>query len=674
MVLILVSLLLAAPTVADDVRVTFLKGKAIYVSPNQKKYLLKKGMLLKKDGLIKTAKRSILKIQFTNGSTLSMGPESSMTVNHEVPTKPKLVELIRGKVRGAINPKIAPQKGFDHKMIIKTRSASVGVRGTEFVVIYNEKNHITSNITLKGEVDLYKKSDEVIFEDLREELDKKGRRVKLGQDDQILAMEQDLKNYRTKRVPVGHFAGAFPSYEKAISPVQISDHQLLALGKNKNLKMGTKGKVKRSGVSLGPLKSPNSSLVPEPRKSQRLDKNEYNKNQNDEGVRHGGHVDLNTGIYIAPPEGAPLDKKTGKYLVPDELGGVDSETGEYIPPHGVKLDPLYGFKYDESIPKDRNVRENLEKLQNLTGPFYQQIGKALEIFKEITRLDLYAIGNYRFVTNALENYYGEFRKISNEDTMLWDLQGVAGFQLFHNEDWLIYPKASINWRYYEDYQENVRRLNQYTGMLGGEVHYKHSTLGRKSRLIFDLAFTTRYQNYRKRKIYDFYTEDTALKVTERLNLNTHNTLALSYQVRAFHGFQDPDHGNIHALTLDHEFELGDTWSLLYGANWSYRDNKLDNDIFQIFAGHLKFKWRELLPKTNLTFGYTYQHHETRKRANFDHALYYKADVLFQRDLGQFWKFNLLYEYDRQRAYHVPVGGERRSFIRQSWGAGLTLFF
>ncbi len=671
-----------SPIFGDLVEVTFLKGKAIYVSPGGKKFQLKNKVKIKKDGLVKTGKASLLRLKFNNGTLLNIGPQSSMVISHEVKDKPHLVELIRGKVRGIVDPKEKPKEGFDHKMIIKTRSASIGVRGTDFVVVHNDKNHITSNITLKGEVDLHKNSDEQIFESLREELDPSKKPITFGQEENLNAMEEDLRNYRTRRIPVGHFAGAFPSYEKAISPVRIDDNQLMALNKNRNLKINAgntsnnkpKRKVLTNNYQIGRIDNPESSLVPQPQKSETLDQTKYNSITTEEGIRHGGIVDLNTGIYISPPEQAKRDPKTGKYIIPDELGGVDPETGEYVPPKGVKLDPIYGFKYDTNIPKDRNVKENLEKLQNLTGSFTEKVSEALEIFKEITRLDLYGFANYQYTTNVREDYYGEFRRITNKDSMLWNLEGFGGFQLFHNKDWLIYPKGSIHFRYYESGQPDIRELNQYEGMIGNEIHLKHSTFGRSSRLIFDLAFTTRYQNYQKRDLYDFYTEDTGFKIMERLSLNRNNHLNIYYQVRAFHGYRDPDHGNIHNFGFNHDFELGDTWSLLYGGEWSWRDNKLDNNTYEILAGHLKFKWREIFSRTDMTFGYTYQNHQSRIPLYFDHAVYYKTDVLFHHNLGQFWKINLLYEFERMRGYGAAQTSEDRSFIRQSWGGGLTMMF
>lgn len=662
---------------AEDAKVILLKGKASYKPPGKKPILLKRGMIIKKNGLLKTAKSSFLRVQFKDGSLLNLGPSSAMAISHEDPKKPKLVELLKGKLRGVINPNQKPQEGFEHKMIINTRSASMGVRGTDFVVVYNDKNHITSNITLKGEVDLHKKPDEEIYESIREEFDEGGVTVNYGQGDRVNAYHQDLTHHTAKRIPVGHFAGAFPSYEKSISPVRVSDHQLQALHKNKNLRM-SKGrrpqKVLSHNYKLGKINNPNDMLVPQPRKQARVAKANYNSNKNEDGIRHGGHVDLHSGIYVAPPENAKIDPKTGKHLIPDELGGIHPDTGEYIPPEGVQLHPLHGFKFEDNLPKDRNVRKNLQKLKNLTGTFNEQLSEALDIFKEITRLDLFGFANYGYTTRVIENYYGEFRRVTEDPSMFWDLEGHAGFQLHHSKHWLIYPKGSLRARYYERALPQVKEQNLYVGKLGGEVHYKHELFGRKARLIWDLVFETRYMDYRRRNLFDFYTEDTGIKTSYRFSFSRTNHFSAYYQIRAYSGFRDNDHGNIHNMGFNQEIELGEIWSLLLGGEFSYRRDKIDSQKYKISAGHLKFKWNDLLPKSDLTFGYTYQYHNTRNPIPFGDARYYKADVLFHRRLGKFWKINLLYEFDRQRAKGAPLGGENRSFIRQSYGGGLTMVF
>jgi hypothetical protein len=307
---------------AQTARVDLIKGKAIFKAPRSKSISLKKGQIIKGNGLIKTGKRSYIKLALSGEGILNIGSSSTITLSHTRPDRPKVIELINGKLRGFMNPKSKPKKGYTNKLIIKTRSAALGVRGTDFVVVYNKKNHITSNVTLKGNVKLYKRPDEEIYDSIREEFDEGGRRVQYSQD--VLALEQDLNHYKTKDIPRNHFAGAFPSYDKVIAPVKISPLQYKALKGNRNLRSGKKIKLKESlkhnySVALS-SKNADDHLVPSPRRKSNVEKKDYNRVTNEDGVRHGGHLDLNTGIYIAPPNGSTFDNKTQSYLMPDNLG------------------------------------------------------------------------------------------------------------------------------------------------------------------------------------------------------------------------------------------------------------------------------------------------------------------------------------------------------------------
>ena len=228
---------------------------------------------------------------------------------------------------------------------------------------------------------------------------------------------------------------------------------------------GNKGKVLKGNYQVDDSADRNATLVPQPYGETPKKTNKKNQNAQYDGVRPGGLIDLNSGIYIAPPEDAKFDEKSGLFIMPDGLGGVDANTGEYIPPEGVRLDPLKGFVVADKKYGDRNVKSNLEKLKNLTGPINQQLAEALKIFKEISRADLYLFTNFGFTKNVVENYYGEWRNITNESSYLFDVRGFLGFQLYHNSKHLIYPKAHIRSKYYKSNSPHVKRNDTYEGMV-----------------------------------------------------------------------------------------------------------------------------------------------------------------------------------------------------------------
>jgi len=657
---------------AERIKVLMIKGDAFAKLLNNKTYKLKQGHQFDAAAVLTTKEKSILKIQLPDGTLISVGPNSEMELSARDLKKPTIVNLIHGQIRGVVDENLKKDNS-EHKVLIKTRSAALGVRGTDFYIVHNDQNNITSNITLKGKVDFYKNDDEEILERHQEELDGGKQKINIKEQDGIEIADK-LKNHRTIKVPPGSFSGAFPSYEAPLEPVRISNAQLVALYETDSKKKGT---VYKGDYHVSLTDQKNDILVPTPRGIKFVSQNEYNnKSAKNSGVRPGGIVDLNSGIYISPPSNSRYDKRTGLYVMPDDLGGVEASTGEYIPPTGVRLDPVHGFVANEKAYSDRNFKQNFDRLKNLTGSFNEKLSQTLSILKQITRLDLYGVGNYRYQTNAMENYYGEWRKISGQPSMIWDLQGHGGFQLYHNQRYLWYPKASIQAYFHERTLPEVKELNQYTGMLGIEFHRKHYLFGRRARLIADVEFTTQYTDYRRRNLFDFYTEDASLKLIERFNFNHINTLELFYQIRSYSGYQDPNHGNIHNAGILHRLYLGANFDMEWTAFHSERREKWEGQAYKIEEVSAHGIIKDILSRTDLSGGYTYQWHKTRKptdRSPFDSARYYKADITLNRRLGNFWKLNFLYEYSRQRAKSETTS-ETRSFINQTYGGGLTMVF
>lgn len=657
---------------AERIKVLLVKGEAYALLLNQKTYPLKSGQAFDATAEVFTKDKSVLKIQLPDATTLTLGPGSRMEVHARDRKEPTVVNLLYGKVRGVVDENLKKENS-EHKVLIKTRSAALGVRGTDFYVVHNKDNNITSNITLKGKVDFYKNDDEEILESQREGLDSK-HLLKREEGNTKTEIADKLKNHKTLKVPPGSFSGAFPSYEAPLEPVRISNAQLVALYETDDTK---KGKVYKGDYHVTLTDQKNDILVPTPRGTKVIAQNEYDsKKASNSGVRPGGIIDLNSGIYISPPANSRFDKKTGLYVMPDDLGGVDAATGEYIPPKGVLLDPVKGFVANEKMYGNRDLKKNFEKLKNLTGSFNEQFIETLNILKEITRVDLHGVANYRYVTNAAENYYGEWRKISNQPTMLWDMQGHGGFQLFHNQRYLWYPKFSVRAFFHERAKPEIKELNQYTGMMGLEFHRKHHLFNRRARFIIDSQFTTQYTDYRRRNLFDFYTEDASLKFIERMNFNHINSLELFYQIRSYQGYVDQDHGNIHNAGLLHRMYLGSRFDFEWGGYHSERREKMFAQAFKIESLNFRGILKDILPKSDLSGGYTYEWHHNRlatERSPFKTARYYKADILLNRRLGSFWKLNLLYEFERQRAQGETTL-ETRSFINQTYGAGLTMLF
>jgi len=669
--------------------VSIIKGQAVFMPENGSKVELTKGQAIEGNGTLATNKKSLLQLKMQDGTVLSLGAETTMNVAQSLGEKPKVLTLLQGKVRAIVDEKL--KMGNGHKMYIKTRTAALGVRGTDFLIVHNPKNHVTSTVTFKGQVNLFKKLDEDIHESLREEFDKKRGKAEFYQERDTVNLEDDLQRYGARAVAPGQVSGAFPGHEQTGEAIKLSPEQFRLLAQNDVMETDTEAKGRVVGVTDKRQKGPsNDLLVPKPPKDEAVpdSRSDYNKKKSGH-IRAGGVLDLETGYYLAPPADATYDEKTGTYQMPSQFGSIDSKTGEYHAPEGLRLDPLFGFVPRLGIGPDyeeRDVKKIFAKLKNMEGGYDEKIYKSLKVFKELSRLDIYGFVNYRFTTNAMENYYGERRAITQLPTMLWDGKILGGFQLYHGPTWMHYPKASWSTLYHDRNIPAIQRNDALDMMFGWESHYKHYLFNKKARFVFDFEFNTRYMDYKKHQRYDFYTEDAGVKISERFQFNRNHLSELYYRVRAFQGYHDPNHGNIHDYGFTHRFFLGRHLDFQLRAEQSSRKEQWTNNRYKRTTAGGEGIWVDMLPRLNLTGGYTwewlyyqfeqktlsrYQEDPYWPNENLKKGFMYRAHMGLDYRLGGFWKIQGLYEYVRQR---TTYGAQNRAFIQQTWGGGLTMFF
>ena len=128
-----------------------LSGEGPHVKYKSKFYTLKIAKIgdkIRTGQIVRTGKRSIAKIIFENGDQFIISPGSEYVL--KLPEKSKssnsFINLTRGKFRAVIS-----KDGPRNKLNIKTRNASMGVRGTDFYV--NAKGYDRSEVSvLRGKV------------------------------------------------------------------------------------------------------------------------------------------------------------------------------------------------------------------------------------------------------------------------------------------------------------------------------------------------------------------------------------------------------------------------------------------------------------------------------------------------------------------------------------------
>lgn len=354
------------PFIAEVVRI---RGEATQLSPGA--HLARAvaiGDKFVEDTSIVTGPKSFLKIKFVDNSEMNVGPESKIVIAEMKKESPGVISLLKGRIRTEVKKEAdAPAA---NKFYIKTRTAAMGVRGTDFQTIYNPDNKMTSLLTYKGEVAMAR-VDEKTYEKLEgvEEPTKEIARNEVTKDvevvevpgkkvDEIKELDKILKSKQTVVVPPGQNSFASESLKKASLPVKISPVQLEVLYKNAEFQEKTAANVSTVSEAEKAIK-PTLKVAEQTAPIEGV----FNEKTGDFAPKAGGFIDLNTGLYVAPDPGAKLDKEKGVY-VSEKVGDIDADTGQYVAPKGLVLDAKKGFvlaSEAEKKPELLALREDLNK-------------------------------------------------------------------------------------------------------------------------------------------------------------------------------------------------------------------------------------------------------------------------------------------------------------------------
>ncbi len=371
---------------------------------------------------LKTYKSSFVKIKTPKNHMLVIGPSSELTIkSHSEIDKRTLLDVIKGQIRmKSEGPKTEKAKFF-----IKTKTASMGVRGTDFHVIYNSINKITSTISYSGDVEMRKIHPQIDYVD---------------------EIDTFLNSNHTIKIPKGTFSGSYIGYEKLGDPTKISPDQFKALENNTSLDMkhgltSFEGEVPDEEVEV--------DLVPPPTEEFLPDRDLFLGEKID--ARPGGYIDLNTGIYVSPPEDANYDEKNEVYEMPEEKGFFDKLSGEYIPPLGLILHPLEGFKVasQKVIGNLKKLRDkSVEGLEKFAGQLNEGFGisylKDINSFIKgnsiLSKLKFDFKAEFEYDSNIIQKFYDEIIKVTDQSSIVWFFDARVGHRRFLTTKWYIHPQ------------------------------------------------------------------------------------------------------------------------------------------------------------------------------------------------------------------------------------------
>lgn len=323
---------------------------------------LELGEKLPEDTSIVTGAKSFVKIRLVDKSELNVGPESKIVISEVDAASVGIVSLLKGRIRTQVEKSMNSKDNSANKFFIRTRTAALGVRGTDFQTIYNPDNKLTSLLTYTGSVAMAK-----IDKDTHQSFEQGTKEV--VRNDQTKALEikeipgkqinerEELKRVLSSKdsviVPPGQNSFSSEELTKTSLPVKISPVQLNALYKNSefdekstaNLRSGLAATNVKMDVQQADQKAPVEGF--------------YNAKTGDFAPRAGGFIDQNTGLYIAPENAAVLDSKTGTYRS-ERMGDVDADTGQYVAPQGLTLDAKKGFV----VTEEKEARPELLALRS----------------------------------------------------------------------------------------------------------------------------------------------------------------------------------------------------------------------------------------------------------------------------------------------------------------------
>lgn len=337
--------LIVSNAFANIAKVTMVRGTAMMKSAGKSDATLKLDDWIPEGAVISTQEKSMVKLTFTDKSQMNIGPSSEMAINKFGGGEAGLISVIKGQIRSQVTKDVLKHDDKS-KLLIKTKSAAMGIRGTDFQISYNQENNNTALITFEGNVALAQINEA------------ESAQNSPAQFEQIVSDPG-----RAVAVTEGLYAGASPGLDHATIPVKASPVQVEQLKTNETFeeKKAEVAETTKSynspippGLSAKECTNDNTQTLDSQVKSQvSAEKLEEQAKQLTVAVAAppegfvdpntgavapiaGGMIDMKTGIYIAPPPNSVFDKNTGVYVAPASYGTVDA-SGNYKAPEGLKL-------------------------------------------------------------------------------------------------------------------------------------------------------------------------------------------------------------------------------------------------------------------------------------------------------------------------------------------------
>lgn len=276
-----------------------------------------------------TSERSFVKLIFIDKSQMNLGPSSSMLIQAFPRKEAGIIKLIKGQIRSEVTKNYMEMSDKSKsKLYIQTRTASMGIRGTDFQVNYNPENQNSSLIVFEGKVAMAhidrSRGDEVFNQEKLEALVSSNTAVLVKQG-QISAVNLNIS-------------------DRALIPTKLAPKQFEGLKENTTGLEGANNSGKENQKKYRDIVPPGGdsttflNVSPEALKAEKLQaQGFFNEKTHEYQPPAGAIIDLKTVNIIPPPNDAAFDHTTKTFAITDNYGKVDEKTGQYKAPTGYQL-------------------------------------------------------------------------------------------------------------------------------------------------------------------------------------------------------------------------------------------------------------------------------------------------------------------------------------------------
>lgn len=323
---------------------------------------LEKGKWIAEGTVIKTEAKSFCMVVFVDKSRVSVSPNSETKIEKFNDKEPGVISVLNGKIRSQVTKDYLARNKNKSKMFVKSKSAAMGIRGTDFMFSYNAKNDASSAILFEGSVQFAKIEDPLMAASPN-------------------ALESLVSSPSARAINPGEFSVVSAKIPKATVPAVLNVKQKEALQNNVTFAEGpspaSSGK-KESKSSVPPGLSgkvvANKSEVVEkvasentPRSPQRAGSAASAEGFADKSGNvkpaNGSSVHLESGTVVAPEPDSTYDSATNSYIPKEDVGVVDA-SGEFVPREGIEITDAGEVV---EVVKSEDGRVSKRTIQNGTG-------------------------------------------------------------------------------------------------------------------------------------------------------------------------------------------------------------------------------------------------------------------------------------------------------------------